>query len=204
MSDDPGEYPPQPREPETGAEAKRTTGLFVLTHESFAPARPLWNQHAYHVSNVNDDLIVPSRPTAPWLAQLGMRQQALPPPIQKVGPAPDLTARVDAPECGGDRFVLRGAICNRGPLAIGAGAPATFYDGPPDRGGNAFCTTPPAGALAPGQCQEVTCASVRKPTFPVSLYLRVGDDGKGGRTEPQCTLGNDLAARPDTTCTAVD
>lgn len=34
-------------------------GLKVLTNDSWAPARNIWNQFAYHTVNINDDLTVP-------------------------------------------------------------------------------------------------------------------------------------------------
>jgi hypothetical protein len=197
MSNLPGELLPRPREPETGAMPQMTKGLFVLSDESYAAARPLWNQHAYQPGLIGDDLTVPARPASPWRA--GTRQQTLPPAVNKPRPAPDLTARIDLPVCG-DRLGLRGAICNRGPVAIAAGVQATFYDGPPDGGGRALCTTTPAPAMDAGQCQNVGCASA---AAPPDLYLRAGDDGHGGRARPQCTLDNDLAVRRGTTCTSV-
>lgn len=35
--------------------------------ESWAPTTPTWNQHGYHITNVEDDLSIPANPTMNWL-----------------------------------------------------------------------------------------------------------------------------------------
>ena len=126
MSDDPGDYPPPPYEPETHQQGQRTKGLFVFTHESFASARPLWNQHAYQVSNINDDFTVPERAAPPWLGRLGMRLQAMPSPVNKVGMVSDLTGRIRAPLCGPE-IVCKGrsATAGRWRRRLAPGRPST-------------------------------------------------------------------------------
>lgn len=34
--------------------------------DSWAPTTPTWNQHAYHITNIEDDLSVPAHPTMNW------------------------------------------------------------------------------------------------------------------------------------------
>ena len=43
-------------------------GIYVLggIDDSWAPARQVWNQHAYHISNINDDLSIPSPTPNNW------------------------------------------------------------------------------------------------------------------------------------------
>ena len=36
------------------------------SNNSWAPARDVWNQHAYTITNINDDLSVPASPTPNW------------------------------------------------------------------------------------------------------------------------------------------
>lgn len=47
----------------------RPSGLYVFTSESsrWADTRPIWNQHSYHVTNVNDDGSIPAVEAANWL-----------------------------------------------------------------------------------------------------------------------------------------
>jgi hypothetical protein len=43
-------------------------GITVIgdADDSWAPARPVWNQHAYSISNVEDDASIPVKPEANW------------------------------------------------------------------------------------------------------------------------------------------
>jgi hypothetical protein len=43
-------------------------GITVIgdLHGSWAPARPVWNQYAYHITNVDSDLGIPSSPDENW------------------------------------------------------------------------------------------------------------------------------------------
>ncbi len=45
------------------------TGITVIgdADSSWEPSRPVWNQFAYSISNVNDDLSIPTRPEKNWL-----------------------------------------------------------------------------------------------------------------------------------------
>ena len=35
---------------------------FASATDPWAPSRPVWNQHGYHVTHVNDDLTIPAVP----------------------------------------------------------------------------------------------------------------------------------------------
>ena len=45
-------------------------GITVIgdSDSSWAPARPVWNQHAYHITNVNSDSSIPAAPLENWLS----------------------------------------------------------------------------------------------------------------------------------------
>ena len=45
------------------------TGITVIgdASDSWAPARPIWNQHAYHITNVNSDGSIPATQVENWL-----------------------------------------------------------------------------------------------------------------------------------------
>jgi hypothetical protein len=58
--------------PHTGA----TQGVFVLRDPlmRWAPSRPLWNQHTYHITNINDDLSIPAPEPPNWTSHNNYRQ----------------------------------------------------------------------------------------------------------------------------------
>jgi uncharacterized membrane protein len=53
-----------------------TNGLFVIGHDGlWGDSRPLWNQHNYHITNVNDDLSIPANEPNSWEAHNTYRTQ---------------------------------------------------------------------------------------------------------------------------------
>ncbi|TWU37529.1 tRNA nuclease WapA precursor [Novipirellula aureliae] len=41
-------------------------GIFVLGSENWVPTRPIWNQHSYHITNINDDGSIPTNEANSW------------------------------------------------------------------------------------------------------------------------------------------
>ena len=180
-------------------------GLLVLRdpRSRWVRTRPLWNQHAYHRSNIADDRTVPI-PAAPfWRGHNTFRMNLGEPPAIGTTPArPDLTGRFREGGLSSDCRVswrLGAQVCNRG-AAPAPAAGGTFYDGDPRTGAPAICTATRAGVLQPGECAELGCDWPAPRPGPRTLYLRVGDDGRGGRDTGQCSTGNDLAVWEQAGC----
>jgi hypothetical protein len=179
--------------------------VYVDPQNRWMPSRPLWNQHSYHITNINDDGTIPASEAPNWKSYNSYRQN-----VQGMGsskPAqPDATTRIELPPDVGDcvrLFRLGGELCNRGAAPMGAGYPATFYLGDPRRpGAQLLCTAYSAKATLPGQCQPISCDWSSPPAGPYDLWLRGDDDGKPGQREPQCKAGNDLAHLGLTSCLA--
>ena len=55
------------------------TGITVLgaQEQSWFPARGIWNQHAYSITNIDDDGAIPTHPGPPWQVHNSFRQNAL-------------------------------------------------------------------------------------------------------------------------------
>ncbi|WP_169748995.1 putative Ig domain-containing protein [Gynuella sunshinyii] len=47
-------------------------------NDSWAPTRTIWNQHAYHIDNINDDLTIPAHPVNGWLTHNTFRLNTFP------------------------------------------------------------------------------------------------------------------------------
>jgi hypothetical protein len=45
---------------------QRGITAFGATHDDWVSGREVWNQHAYHITNIKDDLSLPQNPVAPW------------------------------------------------------------------------------------------------------------------------------------------
>jgi hypothetical protein len=187
--------------PWTGA----TRGVLVLRDPlmRWLPARPLWNQHAYHMTNIRDDLSVPIAPAPSWLAGNSFRVNFTPGTPPAPHPQIDLTARLlpaRLPRDCRDPWPLSGEICNRGTGVAAAPILGTFYDGRPETGGLPICTAMISRPLLPGACAALFCEWSPPPGRPSDVYLRAGDDGKGGRRDEQCRLTNDLSAGQRLAC----
>src|SRR5207253_768492 len=167
-----------------------TQGIFVLRDpmNRWLPSRALWNEHSYHITNINDDLTVPLAEQPNWLSWNNYRQN-----VQK-GPAgtgslPDPTGKVtptfEGSDCG-KLWRLHGQVCNRGGGPASPPIFATFYSGDPRNGGAVICTTQTTKPLDPGKCEQVTCNWNNPPSGPRDIWLRVGDDGMGHRISGEC------------------
>jgi hypothetical protein len=181
-----------------------TNGMFILRDpmNRWLPSRPLWNQHSYHITNINDDLTVPTHEAANWLTFNDYRQNVQS-GLDGSGNLPDPTSRpapgTDNTDCT-KLWRLHGEVCNRGAAGTPVPLYASFYDGNPDAGGKLICTTTTTMSLAPGSCQNISCDWVNPPAGARDLYLRAGDDGKGGRLAGECKTGNDLSVQKGASC----
>ena len=181
-----------------------TQGIFVLQDPKnrWMPSRAIWNQHTYHITNVNADGTVPAKEVNNWLSWNNYRQnvQGM---VQKTLPAPDLTgkkpASIDAsPNCS-TRWVLQAAICNRGATSAPAGVSGTFYTWKPGAGGTKICTAATTKALGPGQCEVIKCNYDKPPAGAIDLWFKADDDGSSGG-QVECKERNNLLHLPQAKC----
>ncbi len=165
------------------------TGVRVLRDQldRWASSRELWNQHAYSVTNVDDDLSVDS--TSTW------QQNFLDPELNNyrqnrqgnssAEDLPDITGQFDEFGCfvEGDTFSLTGTVCNRGLSTVAALLPATFYLGDP-ADGNVLCTAFTDQPVPVEGCREVSCQIPAAVTGEITMV--VNDDGVGGALTVEC------------------
>jgi hypothetical protein len=142
-----------------------STGIVVLrdAEDAWAASRPLWNQHAYAITNVNDDLTIPR--TSEWrrnhsdpeLNNFRMNTQGA---LERLGLA-DLTVSLaraaDLCEATTGELTLTANVCNRGTNPVPDGARVVFYEGDPDAGAGVACETVLPRLLDVGECTEVSC-----------------------------------------------
>lgn len=160
----------------------------------WAPARKIWNQHAYSIANVNNDLSVPAGGLQGF--QLQNTWHAATDPNLGLGDTRfDLQAEiVDVCDlqCGAGSFYVAVQAINRtANLDAPAGVPVTLYA----RDGAKWYTvatleTPSAtksGSSGDQLVFEVPAALARRADL---LRVVVDDDGKGGSVLPEC-LEND-------------
>jgi hypothetical protein len=99
------------------------TGLAVLGSASsnWPSARQVWNQHAYFITNVNDDLSIPANPTPNWQLYNNFRSGAISRQIGASLPDGTLDFDVCLTECAQNiiRFAVQVGNQGLGPLRAG-------------------------------------------------------------------------------------
>jgi hypothetical protein len=162
--------------------------------DRWASSRPMWNQHAYSITNIGDDGKVPK--TSEWMQNWkvkGLNNYRA--NVQgKTGFAdyPDITGALYADKVcsvGDGGVTLTATVCNRGKKAVGADMPATFYNGDPaDK--KILCTSYTSGPVPVGGCLDVSCDVGGEVLGKVTMV--VNDDGKGGMTTVECNSDNNV------------
>ncbi len=188
----------------THPNSQQQSGIRVLRDrlDRWASSRPLWNQHAYSITNIDDNGRVPR--TSSWLQNWRVkglnnyRQNVQ--GIVAASDYPDLTASLhESATCTIAHGVstLAGTVCNRGKKAVGARMPASFYEGDSNR---VLCTSYTPEPLPTGGCMRVSCDVAAGVSGSISLI--VNDDGKGGHTTVECNSDNNRDAIVISTCAA--
>jgi hypothetical protein len=132
-------------------------GIFVYGNDAWVGSRAIYNQHTYHVTNVNDDATIPTfeEPTTSFRKNVA---SACPYAL------PDLTASFLQVASVGAAYDLTIRIGNGGANTVPNDVPVTFYDGDPRAGGVPLGTVSTSVYLAPGEFEDVTLTVPATPT----------------------------------------
>ena len=133
--------------------------VFRDATDRWAASRPVWNQHAYAVTNVGDRGEIPktSAVALNWKnPSLNNFRQNTEGNLEPLG-QPDLTAGGDvgAVKCSGTVATIEAKVCNRGTLPMVSGTEVTFYDGSAQ--GMELCTAQIPVVLGVSECTIVHC-----------------------------------------------
>lgn len=168
---------------------RATQGIRVYEDaaDRWVRSRTIWNQHAYAVTNVNEDGTIPK--TSAWAKNWtdptlnNFRQNV--PGTRDALAIGDLTAQASATfACNAGAAMLATPVCNRGAAPVGAGISVGFYVG-----STKVCSAKTTGALAPGQCETVACTWSSPPqASPGTDVTVVPNDGDA---LTQCNPHND-------------
>jgi hypothetical protein len=160
--------------------------------------RRIWNQHAYSVTNVDENALVPR--TSQWLrnwTQPGLNnfRQNVPGDGLGVGLSPDLTVRGASVTCipGGARVTVD--VCNRGTEPVARGLPVAVYGGDPP--GALGCSAATMLTLSPGVCESVSCDWLGAGSIGTVI---VDDDGAGVSTNLECRESNNALVLTGINC----
>jgi hypothetical protein len=174
--------------------ATAAAGVQVLadTVDRWIAARPIWNQHAYSVTNVDAAGKVPA--TSQWQrnwAQPGLDnfRANMPADPAAARAEPDLTVKQATVVCDAAGPVITAEVCNRGNQPVAAGVPVTVYLATTPS--KLRCQTQTAEQLASGVCAMVSCHWLG----PGGDGVIVADDrGGGSGIVRECREDNNVVA----------
>jgi hypothetical protein len=197
--------------PPPGATAWRGLVAFGDRQRGWVGTRTLWNQHAYHVTNVCDGKdgacaagakygAIPAREkkswAVPWLNSYRQNVQE-----KGIFDVPDLVVADLAAENGGCPAALRlsARVANQGKLTVRPGLPVAFYEEGSPRTLLAVAHT--SGPLGPGEAELVTAVwAPAGQNGKLSVVAIADDDGTGAGTTLECREDNNVSAPITTGC----
>jgi hypothetical protein len=165
------------------------------SQHGWVSTRPIWNQHAYSVVNVNEDGSIPRRPEVPWRYNT-FRANWQGPGVGRPVAAPDLVISEVAAACprASDQLTLQAHIRNEGEADAMAGLPIAFYAGAPGASGTLLGVGMLTKSVPPGGSTSMT---LRVPPFSrgaVEIFAVIDDDGMGSGQEEECHEDNNMAS----------
>jgi len=130
--------------------------------DRWASSRTIWNQHGYHVTNVNEDGTVPrtSAVSPNWSdADLNNFRQNVQGGLGPT-PGPDLTIQDITAVCvGADSTDMQATLCNRGAVFLDLGLQVVFDQIADDGSRTRLCDLRTTEPVAPGECTMVSCTA---------------------------------------------
>jgi len=112
-----------------GHDGVRNEGLYVLgsMDETWLGGRTTWNQHAYNIVNINDDLSIPTVPESNWPLHNNFRSGDLNPVYGTNAPDAIPLADVCTAECDEGRLVVSIRLGNQGTATLRHDMRMTLY-----------------------------------------------------------------------------
>jgi hypothetical protein len=193
---DPVTHPEQGQVCRAAHPGSQVQGVRVIADrlDRWVAARPVWNQHAYSITNVGDAGEIPR--TSAWLPNwqapgYNNFRQNVPGTAPGDTHLPDLTVRQARGEChdtGG--ATLTAEVCNRGTIAASP-VYLSFAETAPDLA--VLCTVQAQGPLAPAACVTLACDWAQPPeNVAIDITARADDQGDGQGVLVECIEGNNL------------
>ena len=186
-------------------EQMKTQGVRVFgdTKGQWVRTRRVWNQHSYHVTNVEEDGTIPAVETTNWTApRLNNFRQNIQPEGEFAAPDLVVTGRT---ECLIEGFKAFARVRNLGQSSVPAGVTVGFYEGDPEQGGTLLGTGLTSKPLYPAEGQDVV---LELPAIPPSFVdgskplVLIVDDTDVPHAWIECRTDNNRAVL-DPACKAI-
>ncbi len=155
-------------------------GIYVMKEAAgiWPNTRKIWNQHAYSITNVNEDGSIPRYPRNNWDTYNNFRMNVLTNGCFYY--APDLTASKVRIQNDVASIFITARIGNGGSDLVGPGVVNAFYDGDPRDGGLLLGTVATDQILRVGRFQDVTLTLPASAAATIAGPIWVSADDSGG------------------------
>jgi hypothetical protein len=162
-------------------------GITVIgdASNSWAPSAPVWNQHAYSITNVDDDLGIPASPQMNWTTghnsfRAGGKRDVL------GNPAPDLVPVLsDTCACEGDSVTVQIQVENRGGVDVSDDLHVAVYSN------DALITVAGLpGGVAAGRASDGLPVTLPLASLGKRITIVADDDGTGAGVVTECDEDN--------------
>ncbi|MBZ0318178.1 MAG: FG-GAP-like repeat-containing protein, partial [Anaerolineae bacterium] len=130
-----------------------TGGVQVYGNPAWSYTRPVWNQHTYHITNINDDGSIPRYEANNWTTYNNYHEN----PVFSTceNPRRDVTVSGIHRDIN-NRQILSARVGNAGNVVTPANIGVGFYNGDPENGGTLITTLSLTNALNPGEYEALT------------------------------------------------
>ncbi len=171
----------------------KALSVFGALDDNWAPSRPVWNQHAYSIGNVNDDLSIPDEPPPSftdhntWHSALATTWDAL---------GIDLWAEILEVCCEEDQVFVTVRVLNRGYEDVDAGVKIALY-AVGDGLSTVVDTSATPAAIPSGWASDAIemVASLEDLVDAGSISVVADDDGTGTGAVAECSEENNYDQR---------
>ncbi len=166
-----------------GHDAENSTGITVLgaANNDWTAARQVWNQHAYSITNINDDLSIPSPATHNWPIYNSFRSAHLGSPNQggRMDTLPIIEG-VCTETCEEGSFKVLLRLGNGGMGTVPVGVPSTLY-ATTDTESEALITLWSTAPLDPGTSTEPYILELDAALYGQAVLDWVSDEDEYGQ-----------------------
>ncbi|MBI2391240.1 MAG: VCBS repeat-containing protein [Deltaproteobacteria bacterium] len=178
-------------------------GVFVYgdKNDKWVRTRKVWNQHAYHITNVNGDGTVPWPEPVSWGAS-GYNNYRVSSQGAGVFNAPDLRVDLEVSTASCPAALgLRARVKNAGTLGVPAGVKVRFHAGA-DASAPLIVEKATTTALLPGGSEVVTAPFTPSGAGPFSFFVNV-DGASSGSAIKECLEDNNTGSAGGSKCPSV-
>ena len=169
-------------------------GIFVYgdSLDQWVATRKIWNQHTYHITNVNDDGSIPAIEANNWLTPGLNNYRTQKAPDGDPFAAPDLVAsmlQADLSRCPTTTGLVA-RMRNEGSNVAAAPVKMAFYDGDPAAGGVLLGIASSSIDLQPGDLQDIVLALSPALSGTHTICAVADDNGAGMGAVSECKEDN--------------